>query len=208
MPRVTPPNDTTGWSLESSLDIEWAFAMSPNAKIILVEAVSNSYSDLMVAVDVATNLVKTTGGVVSMSWGGAEASGQSATYDVHFQTPNVTYLASSGDSPGVIYPSSSAYVVSVGGTAISRNPANGNFVSEGTWQQTGGGLSAFVPRPGYQTVIGSVVGNYRGVPDIAAIADPNTGVWVYAQYACTTCLPVDQLQLLDSGRRHERRLTR
>ncbi len=34
-------NDRTGWSLESSLDVEWAYAMSPNAKAIyLVEAAS------------------------------------------------------------------------------------------------------------------------------------------------------------------------
>ena len=46
----TIPTDTTGWSLESSLDVEWAYAMSPNAKIYLVEAASDYTSDLLAAV--------------------------------------------------------------------------------------------------------------------------------------------------------------
>ena len=33
-----PQPDSTGWSLESSLDVEWAYAMSPTAQIYLVEA--------------------------------------------------------------------------------------------------------------------------------------------------------------------------
>ncbi len=185
-----PPVDSTGWSLESSLDVEWAFAMSPNAKkIYLVEAASNSDSDLLKAVDVATTLVTNAGGgVVSMSWGGPEFSGEAAN-DSHFQHANVTYLASTGDAPGTEWPSVSAYVVAVGGTSISRNPANGNFVGEQTWQQTGGGPSLYVKRPAYQNAMSSVVGAYRGVPDIAAVADPDTAVWVYAQYACTVIYP-------------------
>jgi kumamolisin len=95
------PAADTGWALESSLDIEWAHAMSPAAKIYLVEAASNSYSDLLTAVDKASTLVAAAGGgVVSMSWGGSEFSGQTS-YDTHFQKANVTYLASTGDAPGV-----------------------------------------------------------------------------------------------------------
>jgi kumamolisin len=179
-----PPTDRTGWSLESSLDVEWAYAMSPNAKIILVEAASDYSGDLLLAVDVASNLVsKAGGGLVSMSWGGSEFLGQT-TYDSHFRTANVTYIASSGDAPGVSWPSSSAYVISAGGTSISRDPASGNFQGEMTWQQAGSGISQYVTRPSYQKSL-SIAGNYRAVPDIAAVADPDTGVWVYAQYACT-----------------------
>ena len=154
--------------------------MSPNAKIILVEAASDYTGDLLLAVDVASNLVsKAGGGLVSMSWGGSEFSGQT-TYDSHFRTANVTYIASSGDAPGVSWPSSSAYVISAGGTSISRDPASGNFQGEMTWQQAGSGISQYVTRPSYQKSL-SIPGNYRAVPDIAAVADPDTGVWVYAQ---------------------------
>ena len=181
-----PSTDRTGWSLESSLDVEWAYAMSPNAKIILVEAASDYTGDLLLAVDVASNLVsKAGGGIVSMSWGGSEFSGQAA-YDSHFKAANVTYIASTGDAPGVSWPSSSAFVVAAGGTSISRNPATGNFVGEMTWQQAGSGLSSVVARPPYQDSLSSIMSTHRGVPDIAAVADPDTGVWVYAQYACTS----------------------
>ncbi len=176
-----PANDA-GWALELSLDIEWAHAMSPNAKIILVEALNNSYVELMKAVTKASNLVNAAGGgVVSMSWGGSEFSTQSS-YDSYFKTPNVTYLASSGDAPGVLFPSTSAYVVSVGGTAISRNASTGNYQREAIWQLAGGGNSAYVARPAYQNGISATVGAKRGVPDIAAVADPSTGVWVYSGY--------------------------
>ena len=56
------PAADTGWALESSLDIEWAHAMSPASKIYLVEAASNSYSDLLTAVDKAATLVAAAGG--------------------------------------------------------------------------------------------------------------------------------------------------
>ena len=178
---TAPPVDPTGgWELESSLDIEWAHAMSPNAKIYLVEAASNSNTDLLAAVDKAASLVSADGGgVVSMSWGESEASGES-TNDKHFQKANVTFFASTGDAPGTEWPSVSPYVVAVGGTSISRNPANGNYIAELVWQQTGSGISSVVSRPTYQAAVSSVVGTKRGVPDIAGVADPNTGVWVYS----------------------------
>ncbi len=149
-------------------------------------------SDLLTAVDKATALVSSAGGgVVSMSWGSSEFAGE-MSYDSHFsQANNVTYIASAGDAPGVLWPSSSAYVISAGGTSISRNPTNGNFESELTWQQTGSGISQYVPQPPYQSSLGlssyqsAPNSLYRAVPDVAAVADPDTGVWVYAQYACT-----------------------
>src|SRR5262249_50937902 len=72
------------WNLEAALDIQWAHAMAPNAKIYLVEAASNSYANLMNAVQVANALLKAAGGgQVSMSWGGSEFSAE-AVYDKYF----------------------------------------------------------------------------------------------------------------------------
>jgi subtilase family serine protease len=174
------PATDSGWAQESSIDVEWSHAMSPNAKLYLVEAASNYDSDLYAAVTVAGNLVAADGGgIVSMSWGRAEFSTETSL-DSHFQKSGVTYIASSGDAPGVSYPNSSAYVISAGGTTISRSPSNGQFVGEGTWQQTGGGSSAYIPRPSYQNLISPLIGSKRSVPDIAAVADPQTGVWVYS----------------------------
>jgi subtilase family serine protease len=58
----TQPKNVAGWELEESLDIEWAHAMAPKAKIILVEAASNSFADLLYAEDVASGLVAAAGG--------------------------------------------------------------------------------------------------------------------------------------------------
>src|SRR5208282_5507288 len=51
-----------GWEFEESLDVQWAHAMAPGAKIVLVEAASNSFSDLMKAEDVASAMVNAAGG--------------------------------------------------------------------------------------------------------------------------------------------------
>ena len=170
---------SSGWEVEESLDIEWAHAMAPGAKIYLVEAASSGLGDLLTAVSVASQLVAAAGGgEVSMSWGGSEFSSETA-YDKDFTTPGVVYLASAGDSAGVIWPSSSPNVVSVGGTALSRNPTTGIFQAELAWQQGGGGPSAYESRPTWQSTVSTVTGAHRGTPDIAAVADPTTGVWVY-----------------------------
>src|SRR5262249_14553583 len=169
----------SGWDLEAALDIEWAHAMAPKAKVYLVEAASNSGSDLFRAVQVAGTLVaQAGGGEVSMSWGAFEYSGETS-FDSVMTTKGVVYFAASGDSSGTIYPCVSPNVVCVGGAAHSRNLVTGAFQRQLAWEETGGGQSLYEPRPSYQASISTKVGTYRGVPDVAAIADPNTGAWVY-----------------------------
>jgi subtilase family serine protease len=180
----TKPRKNCGWAQEAALDIEWAHAMAPSAKIILVEAASNSFANLFAAVDVATDLVQAAGGgEVSMSWGGSEFSSETAS-DFHMNNSNVVYFASSGDSGGAtIYPGVSPNVVSAGGTSINRD-RNGNFVSETGWSGSGGGPSKYEARPSYQDGIATIVGSKRGSPDFSFDADPNTGVSVYDSTSC------------------------
>jgi len=177
---VKPPQDPTGgWELEASLDIEWAHAMAPSAKIILVEAASNSLSNLLAAETVAANLVAGAGGgEVSNSWGGGEFSGENS-FDSKFIKSGVVFFASTGDSPGTEWPSVSPNVVAAGGTTISRNPSTLAFITERPWAETGGGRSVFESIPTYQTFLTSIVGSSRGVPDVSFDADPNTGAWVF-----------------------------
>jgi len=174
-----PPVDLTGgWEIEESLDIEWAHAMAPEATLYLVEAQSNYYSDLLCGVTTASNLVKAAkGGEVSMSWGSGEFGGETII-DPVFTTPSVVYFASTGDGPGVLYPSASPNVVAVGGTSLDTDPNTGNFIWETVWQDAGGGPSALESRPAYQNGIRYIVGSQRGTPDVAADANPYTGVWV------------------------------
>src|SRR5215831_13660154 len=177
---IKPAQDPTGgWELEASLDIEWAHAMAPSAKIILVEAASNSLSNLLAAETVAANLVASAGGgEVSNSWGGGEFSGETS-FDSRFIKSGVVFFASTGDSPGTEWPSVSPNVVAAGGTTISRNPSSLAFVTERPWAETGGGRSLFESIPTYQTSLATIVGSSRGVPDVSFDADPNTGVWVF-----------------------------
>ena len=175
-----PAQDPTGgWELEASLDIEWAHAMAPSAKIILVEAASNSLSNLLAAESVAANLVAAAGGgEVSNSWGGGEFSGET-TLDSRFIKSGVVFFASTGDAPGTEWPSVSPEVVAAGGTTISRSPSTLAFITERPWALTGGGRSLFESIPTYQTAISSIVGSSRGVPDLSFDADPDTGAWVF-----------------------------
>jgi hypothetical protein len=168
---------SSGWAQEISLDVEWAHAIAPAAKILLVEAQSNSLTDLLAAVDYATNHGAQ---VVSMSWGAGEFSGETA-YDFHFNHTGVTYVASAGDSGSVTqWPAVSPYVVAVGGTSLSVD-ASGNYLGETAWSGSGGGVSGFEPKPSYQSGVPQS-GTHRTSPDVAYNADPNTGFAVYDSY--------------------------
>src|SRR5262245_38411443 len=171
-----------GWAGEIALDVEWAHAIAPGANLLLVEARSSSLSDLLSAVDYAASQPGVS--VVSMSWGAGEFSSERAL-DSHFVTPaghrGVTFVASAGDdgSPP-IWPAVSPNVLSVGGTALHLT-SSGNYLSETGWSGSGGGVSRFESKPGYQTFVAT--GNTsRTSPDVAYNADPNTGVYVYDSF--------------------------
>jgi len=89
------------------------------------------------------------------------------------------FFASSGDNgAGVIWPSASPNVASVGGTTLNLDPTSGAVISETAWSGSGGGVSAFEPQPVYQTNYG-LTNLKRSTPDVSYDADPNTGVYVY-----------------------------
>ncbi len=163
------PGTNAGWALETSLDVEVAHAVCQNCKILLVQASSNSFANLMTAVDTAKRLGAN---VISNSYGASEFSGETA-YDSHFQGAAVTF--SSGDSGyGVEYPAASQYVTAVGGTTLKLN-ADNSWNSESAWNGSGSGCSAYEAKPGWQT---AGCAN-RTVADVSADADPNTGAAVY-----------------------------
>jgi kumamolisin len=180
----TKPQANCSWAVEASMDIEWAHAMAPNAKIILVEATSQNIPDMMRAVDVAANeVISAGGGEVSLSWGGREFSAE-LSLDSHFLKQGVVFFGSSGDVGGLItYPSSSPNVVGVGGTTILRD-TNGAFIGEEGWSQSGGGESAFESKPAYQSSVPNTSTSKRSAPDLSALGDFRTGAAVYDSSAC------------------------
>jgi subtilase family serine protease len=173
VPRTGKPAFDAGWAGEIALDVEWAHAVAPGATILLVEAASSSFNDLLSAVDYA---VASGAKQVSMSWGGSASFGLSS-FDSHFNHPGVTFTASSGDSgAGVSYPAASPWVTAVGGTSLTLG-SGGNRLNETAWYGSGGGTTSGESRPGYQS--GFVSGYSRGVPDVSYNADPYTGYRVY-----------------------------
>jgi subtilase family serine protease len=175
------PSTDAGWALETSLDVEWAHAIAPAAKILVVEANSSNLSDLLGAVNFARN--QSAVSVVSMSWGSSEIRGETA-YDSFFTTPaghaGITFVASSGDDgggQGPDWPAVSPNVVSVGGTSLTINSSSNTYTSETAWLNSGGGISRYEPEPAYQRRAQST--GARTTPDVAYNANPSNGYAVY-----------------------------
>ncbi len=172
------PRSNSGWALEISLDVQWAHAIAPGARILLVEASSNSFANLLAAEDYA----KTHAQYVSNSWGASEFSGENA-YDGHFAQSGVSFFVSSGDAgTPAEYPSASPNVISVGGTTLHFD-SNGNVTSETGWSGSGGGCSAYETATSAQSSFsqyGQVnCAGARATPDLSLDADPASGVSVY-----------------------------
>lgn len=171
------PRANAGWALEISLDIEWAHAIAPGAKILLVEAKSANFSDLTTAEAYAN----THAAYVSNSWGGSEFSGESS-YDSYFSHSGVSTFVAAGDAGlPAEYPSSSPNVISVGGTTLTFS--HGTFSSETGWSKGGGGCSSYEKatsaQGGFDEYAQANCGGYRATPDVALDADPQSGVSVY-----------------------------
>jgi subtilase family serine protease len=159
------PQGNTNWGFEEDLDVDMVSASCPNCAIYLIEANSNSFSDLNTAEKEAVTLGAT---IITNSWGGGGGGSDSA-----FKSPGVVYLASSGDSGyGEQDPADFTDVVSIGGTVLQKS---GSSYTEMVWRDTGGGCSVIV-KPSWQhdPSCSKRTGN-----DISAVA---FGVAVYDTY--------------------------
>lgn len=169
---ATAPAYDSGWATEIALDVQWAHAIAPLARLVLIEAPDAGVTSLSNAVALAN---KMGAGVVSMSFGAAEGS-WTTSYDNVFSGTGMTYLAATGDNGAAVsWPSVSSKVVAVGGTTLSYSGSGTR--SETTWSGTGGGTSAYVALPSYQS---GTIGGYarRAVADVAFNANPNSGQYV------------------------------
>ena len=182
------------WEPEEALDVEMVSAICPKCHILLVEAnsadeaavMSNpaQRSDLGASVDTAVNLGAT---AVSNSYGSVGPEPNQTFWDHYYNHPGVAITASAGDFDyGTIWPAASPYVTAIGGTTLST-AKNARGWTETVWGSVGGGLpsdaqgtgsgcSLWEPKPAWQKDAGC---SGRTVADVAAVADPNTGVAVY-----------------------------
>jgi hypothetical protein len=172
------PAYNANWATEIALDVQWAHATAPLARIVLIETPDSSVSSLSAAVSLANHMGP---GVVSMSFGSTEGS-WTASLDATFNGASMTYVAGAGDSgAGVNWPAVSSHVLAVGGSTLTYTGTAPR--SEVVWSGTGGGISQFTATPAYQTSAVPGIGNptHRSVSDLSFNADPTTGQYVAVQ---------------------------
>jgi kumamolisin len=202
-----PTGDPNGPDGEVELDIEISSALAPKARIAVYFA-PNSEQGFVDGLTTAIHDTTYRPSVVSISWGGPEEGWSAQGLDALEEAARdgalqgVTILAAAGDQgatdgepAGVLtvdFPASSPYVVGCGGTRLQLSGST--IASEVVWNDlsqgegaTGGGVSEKFALPSYQStanVPASPKGTPgRGVPDVAANADPETGYAVFVDGA-------------------------
>lgn len=167
------PRSDSGWAEEISLDLDMVSAICPNCHILLVEASTNSLTNLGTAVNRAALMGAN---AISNSYGGGESSGEVSNDTSFYKHAGIAVTASSGDSGfGPQFPAASQFVTAVGGTSLTR-ASNTRGWTETTWNGAGSGCSGFIAKPAWQTDSGC---SRRTIADVSAVADPNTGVSVF-----------------------------
>ncbi|HTK64398.1 MAG TPA: S53 family peptidase [Pseudonocardia sp.] len=188
--RNRPEHDPNGADGEVLLDIEVAAALAPGAQVVVYFA-PNTDAGFLDAVVKAAH-ADPAPAAISISWGAQEeawtAQARSAMDGAFADAAalGVTVTAAAGDDGStdrardglshVDFPAASPHVLACGGTSLRADTTSGVVTSETVWNNgpgqgaTGGGISAAFPRPAWQTAVKG-----RGVPDVAAVADPATG---------------------------------
>ena len=170
------PAYNADWIAEIALDVQWAHAIAPLARIVLIEVADSNSNSLLGGIALAN---KMGAGVVSMSFGAPEGSWVNGS-DASFTAAGMTYVAAAGDGGSqVLWPAVSPGVLAVGGTSLVWNGSGTRY--EAAWSSSGGGVSAYEPLPTWQAgvvVPGVGAAKMRTVSDVAFNANPNTGQYV------------------------------
>ncbi|MDA8335373.1 MAG: S53 family peptidase [Peptococcaceae bacterium] len=188
--------------MEATLDVQWALALAPKARIVVYGAPPGDScpefgQSLVRALRYVVNDREFQPSIISISYGDAEQNFK----DVHRAVENVleeaaarniSVFAASGDHGAygeqwlddekirrVDFPASCPHAIAVGGTSLTVAPYR-----ESAWTArgpaddgaTGGGISSLFDAPDYQSGhLDRWDTTKRGVPDVAAVADPATG---------------------------------
>jgi subtilase family serine protease len=196
--NVDGTSPASGLTEEADLDVEWAGAMAPGAKLrfYIAQNVFDCFTQIMNDVSSVPTM-----SVLSVSFGDTEGDQGSGTLQAfsqvfaQFAASGISVFAASGDSGSnptngvsaggfsssaplqVNYPASDPSVTGVGGTTLTFT-GNWKELNEVVWDDisstdsaSGGGVSRFFPKPSWQTG-GSVLAgqSLRCVPDVAAMS--------------------------------------
>jgi kumamolisin len=196
--------DPNGPDGEVMLDIEVAGAVAPGAHLAVYFA-PNTDAGFLDALTTALHDKRNHPNVISISWGGPESTwtAQAMTaFDQAFQAAaamGVTVCVASGDNGSgdgvsdgadhVDFPASSPHALACGGTSLRASAQA--ITSETVWNDGpgagagGGGVSTVFGLPAWQAGLTVYKGagskaagsplTKRGVPDVAGVADPQTG---------------------------------
>ena len=194
----TSETDTSG-AVEWAMDAQGIVGISGGVKSLTFYEGDDSGTDAAIGTAINKAVTDNVAKVINMSFGECDGPGGQTTgvWDSYFKTgvtQGQTFSASTGDTGayscgtggqngasygselGPEYPSTSLYVVAVGGTTLTTD-ANSNYTSESAWTYGGGGISTFEAKPTWQSALS---GNFRQVPDVAFDADAsNSGIAFY-----------------------------
>ncbi|HET9626149.1 MAG TPA: S53 family peptidase [Kofleriaceae bacterium] len=181
LPANSPRNDD--WTVEAALDLDMASAACPTCKLILFEANDDRGDGLFQA----QNAAAAAGAVaISNSWGGP-SDGTDVSLDAQFfsHTQNVNVFVATGDAGNTKnqpdYPSTSAHVIGVGGTTLKKAAGTARGWTETAWSGAGSSCSKVIAKPAFQAapVVPKAACANRAASDVAAVANPNTGLAVF-----------------------------
>ncbi len=193
-PFGTPGQYNSTWAMETATDVEWAHALAPGARIVLLVSTSAYTNNLQQMVSYAVQ--NRLGDILSLSWGTPESQLNNniiSTYSkvyANAAAQGMDVFAASGDKGAylgtshltVSFPSSDPWVTGVGGTSLYV--LNNQFhqygwggLNNGESYGSGGGYSSFFSTPYWQNATG-YNSTMRGAPDVAMDADKYTGVYV------------------------------
>jgi hypothetical protein len=178
-----PPATAGDWTFQESADLDTVSAVCPYCHILLYEANSASLADLgqaEVSAEDASDLIDN-------SWGSQEFFGESAEDRLYFaptstNTPGHAIVFPAGNNGShTEWPAASQDVTAVGGTTLTADSSVARGYDETAWAATGSGCTTAEAKPAWQTADDTSPDGClnRTMNDVAADADPATGVSVY-----------------------------
>jgi kumamolisin len=195
--KNNPNMNDGGSTMENTLDVETIGGACPTSSLTIILYIApNTLASFPTLLNYMRTANVTVGGVnykpnlISCSWGAPEIYYSSSllaninTELTALTAAGITICAATGDNGSndgvggrgnyVDFPSSNPNVTAVGGTTLVC--PSGSYDSrtvETAWSSGGGGVSGVYTKPAYQS---KVSGTMRSIPDVASLADPNTGV--------------------------------
>ncbi|MBD5633979.1 MAG: S8 family serine peptidase [Candidatus Eremiobacteraeota bacterium] len=196
---VAVDGTTTEEDGEAVLDAERVYGTAPGATIyeyLAPDCTDDELTDMFAKI--AEDDVKYHFAAVSHSYGLDEAdyayfgvpqdiASESAAF-AEIAAEHVPIFVASGDDGAwgdlyenetdVSYPASDPNAIAVGGTSVEENAVGGRLFEYG-WGDSGGGVSDIFPIPSYQRIAGVASSQFKNLPDVAMLGDPDTGAAEY-----------------------------